>query len=686
MKQNRILNILLLPSETTEKTIVAAKYFLEFLAAFAAAELLYILLGTVAAIIGTLALIGAFFCFKPENLFGKNSVISLLLAAAMSAYCGIGLHGTVTGSASLNDTAKLLGTISFSLLLFLVLSIVFGIVLDKLSDKKINIKAMGRLLLSVGAFVFTILVYLPCDTYINNSSDFNFPISIFIFSFMLRAVIYLIPAAYFGLVLKEKALSFLNTLFCGLTLCIYAQYMFMNRNLGLMMGEAVNWSEYRLYGVFTLAVWAALLILPFILKKVIGRLWRKISAIIPAFLGGVQLLTLIMLLISADGGIYVYKNDILDGSRQYTVSSKKNIVTFVFDAVDNYYFENLLSSSPEIFGGFEDFTIYSNTCSVHDYTLASMTQMLTGEESCPMYDTTAWLESAWNGEKADDFYKRLHNEGYTVNAYMNSEVPINLLAGKYDNCSNGVEPSFVNKEKILTSLADLNRYRYMPFLLKSCFDTNEVDFKSFVGYTGDFDYYNDDFFKKLTGKRLKKAEDGSNYFIIEHLNGAHYPCEDVMAETEKCLEIAKEYIGQLKTLGLYENSTIIITSDHGRHTSSFEAAAPTPIFMIKEAGQNSAAMRISTAPVYHSDFLATYLKAAGLYNDSDKEKYGASVFDLSDGMLRERTWYDHTGDDSYPNPNGAACNVYYAYKYTGNQETLREITSSKTPSEVIVKN
>lgn len=684
MKKSEILNICLLPSEKTEKAIEAVKYMLPFLVGFAAGELLYAFFGVFAAVIGGLAAAGLFFYFKLEWIIGKNSVASLVLAAAVSAYCGSGFHGLVSGLPE-SRTDGLLEAISFSLLLFFILSIFFGIVLDKHSDKKIDVKAMGRLLLSIGAFVFTVLVYLPCDTFINNNSEFNFPIGIFFFNFALKAVIYLIPAAYFGLVLKERFISFFCTLFCGLTLCVYAQYMFMNRNLGLMMGEAVNWGEYRPYGVFTLFVWAVLLILPFILRRVIKKHWRKLSAIIPAFLGGVQLLSLVILIASAGGGIYSYRNDILDGSRQYTVSSKKNIVTFVFDAVDNYYFEQLLASSPEVFDGFEDFTLYNNTCSVHDYTLASMTQMLTGEESCPMYDTSSWLEAAWNGEKAENFYKRLHDAGYTVNAYMEAEVATALLAGKYDNCSDGVEPSFVKKDEILSSLTDLNRYRYMPFLFKQFFDTNEVDFKSFVGYNEGFDYYNDNYYNSLKSSGLSKSQDIDNYFVIEHLNGAHYPCDNAMEETKKCLNIAKEYINQLKTLGVYEDSTIIITSDHGGHTGSFEAAASTPIFMIKESGQNADSMNISTAPVYHADFLATYLKAAGIYDDSDKELYGVSVFDLSEDMLRERTWYDHTGDDSYPNPQGAACNVYYAYKYTGDQEALREITNEKTPSEVIVK-
>ena len=96
-------------------------------------------------------------------------------------------------------------------------------------------------------------------------------------------------------------------------------------------------------------------------------------------------------------------------------------------------------------------------------------------------------------------------------------------------------------------------------------------------------------------------------------------------------------------------------------------------------------MQITNAPVYHKDLLATYLYEAGLYTEADKELYGGTVFDYKEGQSRERIWYDHTSDDSYPNPKGAACNVYYAYKYSGNKEDLKKAIEDNMPYEVIVK-
>lgn len=685
MDSKKLINALIFPSENIEKLFKALQYFVPFFTALAAAELLYAAFGILWGIIGGAVLAAEFFFLKLYEEMGKNSPVSLLLSALIPLYFGISFYDKLAELAKNRSfTGGVLETICLCFLMFFILSLVFGKLLESRKEKA-DVKAMGRLLICAGAFFFTVLVYLPCDTYINNLTDFNFPLSLFIFRFIGKGLFWLIPFAYFGLVLSEKAHGILCTLFCGLTLCAYAQYMFMNSGLGLLMGESVNWDSNLVFGIANSVIWAVLLILPFMLRKIISKLWRRLSSIIPAFLGGVQLLSLVVLIFTAGGDINIYRNEAMDGREQYTVSSKKNIITFVFDAVDNYYFEQFLEDSPEVFEGFEDFTLYNNTCSVHDYTLASMTQMLAGETSCPMYDTDKWLKDAWNSERAGDFYKRLHDAGYTVNAYMHAEAPVDLLERKYDNCFGSSEPNNVDKEGVYKALTALNRYRYMPYLLKRFFDTNDVDFKGFVEYNNGFNYENDDYFSELKKSGLKKSGNNDNYFIVEHLNGAHYPCDDIMAETKKCLEIAKEYIKRLKDLGVYENSAIIITSDHGRHTSDFSAAAPTPIFMVKEAGQTGEEMKISTAPVYHADFLATYLKMAGLYGDTDKEAYGSSVFDFKDGDIRSRTWYDHTGDDSYPNPNGAACNVYFAYTYEGTEKDLREITNSKTPTTVVVK-
>lgn len=551
-------------------------------------------------------------------------------------------------------------------------------ILDTIKENKKSILAV---LTSGGVLLFTVLIYLPCDTYFNNFNEFNFPVYDFLLPLFLIFLLSLAVVGALGVFVGKKVGEILTCGFLGLTLCVDVQYMFSNGNLGLMIGEQVNWSEYTSFGIFNSITWITVFCLPFIFKSAFKKA-IKLYPCISAFLGGIQLLSVILLTFSVGNEAFCYRNDSLDGGEQYVISGKKNIVTFVFDTADNIFLGKILQDNPEAFEGLEDFTLYTNTCSVHDYTLASMTQMLTGAEDCPMYDTDNWLESAWDSEKAEDFYNRFHNAGYRINAFMRAEVPTEFLNGKIDNASAGVTPLEVDKSGIERDIFKLTLYRGLPFMLKKFVDVSTLDLKGHVTFSKDFYYYDDEYMKNLI---LKESEKDNNYFIIEHLNGPHPPCDDVTEETINCLNIVKEYIRQMKEMGVYENSSIIITSDHGRHTSDFSAGAVTPIFMIKEANKSFDKMQVSNAPVYHGDFLATYLYEAGLYTNSDKEIYGNTVFDFEEGSARERIWYDHTSDNSYPNPNGASCNVYHAYKYTGGSEELKKVINDNDIYEVIVK-
>ncbi|MDE6725496.1 MAG: hypothetical protein K2J79_07815, partial [Ruminiclostridium sp.] len=598
---------------------------------------------------------------KLDRFFGSNSVVSIALSLILSVFLSKQLKAFLHSAVDYSYNS-ILETVCLSLLIFLMLTLFFGIFLYYGALDKLNLKGLGKMALGGGAMLFILFIFIPCDSYINNFSDFNFPLTAFIFILLGRFFLYLLPFAYLGAVLKEKQLSVIFNILCGLTLCFYAQFMFMNQNLGLVIGDEVKWEEHLDYGLITLAVWLVLLALPFILSKLLKKRWKKFSLAVPGLIGAMQVINLILLLITTEKDIFSYQNVLLDGSEQYTVSSKKNIVTFVFDAADNTYFNKLLENRPEVFEGLEDFTLYTNTCSVHDYTLASISQMLTGTTKCPMYNTADWLNESWKSQKAEDFYSRLHNAGYTVNGYMYSEAPAHLLEGKFDNSNPELRAKSADKEAIAESIMKIAKYRYMPYLLKRFYDIQGVDFKAFVKNPAEY-YYNDsDYMDNL---KLNKSNSQKNYFIFEHLFGPHPPCDDVIEETVNCLNIVKEYIRQLKEMDLYDDAFIIITADHGRHTSNFTEAAATPIYMVKEAGKTHEKMEITNAPQYHADFLATYLYAAGLYTESDREIYGNTVFDYKEDEERERIWYDHTSDDSKPNPNNASCNVYYAYKYTG---------------------
>ena len=82
-------------------------------------------------------------------------------------------------------------------------------------------------------------------------------------------------------------------------------------------------------------------------------------------------------------------------------------------------------------------------------------------------------------------------------------------------------------------------------------------------------------------------------------------------------------LGELKRKGLYENTVIVVTSDHGEHlgdhrlfakSSFLESSARVPI-ILRLPNAHSIANRRVDAPVLTADIAPTLLELAGLAPD-----------------------------------------------------------------------
>ena len=98
---------------------------------------------------------------------------------------------------------------------------------------------------------------------------------------------------------------------------------------------------------------------------------------------------------------------------------------------------------------------------------------------------------------------------------------------------------------------------------------------------------------------------------------------------------------EMKKLGIYDNATIIITADHGQNTNVMKESevdtdydmTSTPILFVKLAGEQHEERFVnSTAPVSHTDFMATVIKAVG----GDAQQYGRTFSQIDSNEGRER--------------------------------------------------
>ena len=580
--------------------------------------------------------------------------------------------------------------------------------------------------------LFIIYIYLPAETFFHSYSDYNFPYWILLKSLILEFICVWYTATYILSMLNAAVSRKVQALVLGFTLAIYVQYMFFNQNVGIVDGHPFVFKEHMVLATVNIIVWAALIIIPvavaisnlkkaknsaisteskntndktndntndksndnFTTNKVAESPIPKLSAAILAL----HILTFAMLLISADKQCYHYSSVYFDYSEQYTVGRGKNIVLFIIDEADNKFIKELYEEG-KISHTFDDYIIYTNTCSVYDFTNLSMLQMVTNYPFDNTLDASTRRELAWNQDSVKEFYDRFHQAGYKVNFfnfdYENSEGVI----GKMDNARVFDEKNdtiqYINYKNIKRQSDALTAYRLLPIVLKPTVDMTLVSSPDpVIIYSTNTGYYeNKDFDQNMD----LKLGDSENYLIIIHTKGLHMPDNNV--ETmEYCLGSVEKYIEQMKALGVYENASIIITADHGSHDEcTGDTWAATPMFMIragvsespetKDTDKAAEAPILSDAPIYHTDIMPTLLYEAGLYYGdsapasetktddqqtlSDTETFGKTVFDYKDGDQRERTWYNRRYDPAYPKRE--KYNVYYGYTYTGNTETLEKM-------------
>ena len=85
------------------------------------------------------------------------------------------------------------------------------------------------------------------------------------------------------------------------------------------------------------------------------------------------------------------------------------------------------------------------------------------------------------------------------------------------------------------------------------------------------------------------------------------------------MEITYDYLNELKRQGLYENATIIITTDHGNsgggQTLDLPHRTAGPLMLVKPQGNYGTPLKVSDAPVSQRELQPTVLYALGISHD-----------------------------------------------------------------------
>jgi len=525
------------------------------------------------------------------------------------------------------------------------------------------------------AISFTLFFFPPMDIFLGNMREFvvDFKhVAAPMLGVSLACTGALILVQNFLLLIAEWLYKVVSKLLFGFLLAIYAQMLFFNGKMTTITGDTTSYSDDKKNVIINLFILLFILLLP--LEFYIISLFNKKSKffnfgkgmVLPYVAGLIFVMQLVGTLSSIAGADFKQYNRSYTQYLSYeparSLSKDENIVVFLTDRLDSYYMDDVLERYPDVKEDLEGFTFYQNNVSHNTNTFPSIPQMLTTYT----YRGTDWPEYTSYAWDENTVPRRLTEAGWNCNLLIDSLTTYSNISQLEDQCNNlitregaKVKFNYFDKKGIIPTMGQLSFARLSPYAFKDEFSTGlgsslSANFVSFetdtddmmpmaVDVDSDLKYYDDILFNHLNADSDKKT------FSFIHLNCSHgssaataaiyNPDEpvDITSTTRGGLEIVFEYMRQLKKLGIYDNTTILILGDHGRPPVEIECdgeeGLTSPIMtglLIKPANAPAEPLKIDRYSELSNDFFpASIMDYAGI----DHSDLGYSYQDVIEGGL-----------------------------------------------------
>ena len=516
-------------------------------------------------------------------------------------------------------------------------------------------------------FVFTIYFVAPLEIVAGASGDLIYSIGDVWWTLVPPGLGIVAGITLVLVLLRGRAFNVALVLVFAVGLCAYVQALFLNYGLPAADGATIVWADHMPMQIVSSVVWA-LIIAGLVVYGIFNRKrMQGVVGILAVCLVVVQAVGLISLVIAPPAvedkeGEPVAKA-VMTEDQMFTVNPNHNVIVFVLDTYDTAYLTRVLDMNPNLLDGLTGFTNFENATSAMIPTRFAIPEMLTGQ--MPGFDEAF---STYTNERyaRSSFLDSIYDANYSIGLYTDSMRISTLSDEEQDSITDktvNIHPlagSTMDYWGTVYSLYQMGQYRDVLWPLKWAFwyytdqinrtltlSDEEAPPDETVYIMDDIRYYN-----RLCkfGLSLEEGDyDGAFRFI--HLLGSHYPFNydeevnylgedesDVFRQSQGAIHIVTEYIDQLKELGVYENTTIIITADHGYWTITLDPIkeTSTPIMFVKpeqSAEADEQPIVVDEKPVSHLDLQATVLDAMGLdyseYSSRD-EWAGYSMFGYID--------------------------------------------------------
>lgn len=434
---------------------------------------------------------------------------------------------------------------------------------------------------------FMLFFYEPLNIFAFNLEDFWFDIYTFfpivLFQFFLIFIILSILFIVLNLLNKKIYYFFLVCFFIG-TVCFYIQGNLLSYSLPIINGDWVDFDKFGTEKIISYILWISVAVITLV------GLWKFKIKKIEKITFYISLLIIVMLsssflAIFSKEGFFEKKKYLIASNENYNeMSSNKNVIFFLVDAVDSKTFYNELEKLGNKEELFKNFTYFPDTLGGYPFTRNSIPLILSGKWYENKEDYGEYLNDVYDNSS---LFKELENNNYDINIY---EEELNKYSGdNYKRFKN----LKINAEVDITSLIKeelkVILYKYLPYQLKWIAKADTLDMRNAVKDIDEkyFSKNNITNYKKITEEDFEIVD--KNNFKFIHLEGAHAPFRydkdlnivkgSYESNVDSCITIIEAYINKLKSNNLYDNTAIIVLSDHGFNEE--EIKRQNPILFIK---------------------------------------------------------------------------------------------------------
>lgn len=505
------------------------------------------------------------------------------------------------------------------------------------------------------ALSFLLLIYAPFELYLTNHLEFWFTagqlapyaLTLFAAAFAGTALVLYLAKRVSGKLYTVLAAACLTVF-----LCSWIQGSYLVFDLPAMNGAPVDWSAFPLDRACSLGLWIVVTALVVLLAVKLGtKCFEKLAALVSLAVTLMLAVTLVALFATTDTsgkGRGVVATD----EGMFTYSEDRNFLILVLDAVDGVAFEQSMARDPSYPTVFEDFTYFSNTTGGYPYSKCSIPLIVTGQWYEAQEDFVEFETAAFS---ASPFLQEITRQGYRKWIYpYDPYVTASVKVGDFENLTMD-QPGFGSFGFPCKLLIKMALVKHAPWDLKFLGYDLPGRLNEEMVFAGDgemayYDWSDLSFYKRLVDENPIAVVNEPCYKYL-HLEGAHEPhvydkdlnvlesspYRDVI---EANFKMVKLFLDRMKEAGVYDNTVILIMSDHGSHNGmDLDTINQHPILLIKGIGEKHDFQR-DDAPISYDDLQQAYFKLAdGMQSEE--------VFSWQEGDTRDRRFmfYEMTDSD-----------------------------------------